>query len=355
MTYLSEYKIMFKPTPTRSQKLIDLIGIASNEYNGYKTLLKSKVDGLSPVALLESYLYENTHIKTTELREARYGEYYILTASKKLGITNLMKAVKEFIYEVTYGYPDLPFVVLYKEEGTRYLLHIWISDREWSSQVKVYDRDYWYYKDTGKPAPANDSNAIRKCVKGEPKLDKNGNKIILKWSPLKSLIFNESYKDTLPRYYDIFEAILIRIKNTVKNWFLFNKKKQTKLNRIYVKKHQNRDKTQQYREIASLQYYIQQMCYDTVLKLFDYEAWERDKALGLTLGNIDITEPYGSKAQAVVKLFYKYRNRIRKGSFHDDLKHEYSLFKEVSYKKGHYNAQYLRRLFKRELEQLLGG
>lgn len=88
MTYLSEYKIMFKPTPTRSQKLIDLIGIASNEYNGYKTLLKSKVDGLSPVALLESYLYENTHIKTTELREARYGEYYILTASKKLGISN---------------------------------------------------------------------------------------------------------------------------------------------------------------------------------------------------------------------------------------------------------------------------
>lgn len=353
MSYISEYKIMFKPKPARKDKIEDLIGIASNEYNGYRTLLKSQIDGLTSVALLESYLNENSHIKTTDKREARYGEYYILTVSKRLGITNLMKAVKEFVYEVTYGYPDLPYVVLYKEEGTRYLMHVWIADREWSNKVKVYDRDYWYDKDTGRPASPNHSNAIRKCVKGEPKLDKNGNKILIRWSPVKSLIFNESYKNTQPRYYDVFEAILIRLKNTVKNWFQYSKKKNTKSNRIYVRKHDNRDKTQQYREIASLQYYIQQMCYDAVLKLFDYEEWERDRVRGLTSGNIDITEPYGSKAQDIVNLFYKYRNRIRKGSFHDELKHEYSLFKKVSYNTGHYNAQYLRTLFKKELQQLL--
>lgn len=352
MSYLSEYKVMFRPQPSRDMNLKSLIEIASNQYNNTELLLKSKCDGLSAVDLMKSYIDDNVHIKKTKTREARYGEYFKVTINKSIGIQNLMRAVKEFIQEVIYGYPNLPYVVLYTIQGNQYFLHIWIADREWVNQVKVYRRDYWFDKTTGKPADEKDSNAILKCKKGEPRFDKNGNPVRLKWSPRKTLIFTESYEHTQPRNYDLFEAILIRLRSKVTN--LFNKKQNGKCEkRVYFSGGGNREKEDLYREIASLQNYIQWQCYQSIIETYDYDAYERDKMLGITNSGINIKEPYGFVAQEIVKLYYKYRTRITKGSYHDERGKKYSLFREVSYKSALIHAVYLRRIFKKDLNQVL--
>lgn len=353
MTYLKQYKIWLSPQPTRKELIKDLIEIADNQYNRYSVLFKSKVDGLTSKDLLQSYLSDNNHIEKTDKREARYGEYYQMSVSTSIGMANLTKLVGELIQEIIYGKVNLPYVVLYTRKKGNYYLRIWIADREWTNEVHRYARDYYYNKNTGKSTNKLDPNAELRCRKGDPKLDKDGKEQVKAWSRNKTTIFTESYEFTQPRFYDILEAIFIKLKNTVKNYFA-RRKNGTKPHRVYVsEKGGHRLKEHLYREVASLQYFIQQQCFQEIVNNFDYIRWERDGVMGFNQGNIDITDPYGNLAKGILALYHKYQARIKKGEFHTQEGNLYRIFKGVHYKQGVQNVTYLKSMFKADLKKLL--
>lgn len=347
MMTIADHNIWFEPRPARLNLVKNLIEITNNKYNGYSVLFKSKVDGLSASELMESYIQDNPHIKETNSRKPRYGEYYQMSVDLNIGMVNLVKTVREFVNEIIYGYDDLPYVVLYKQKHGRYYLHIWIADREWGNELQVYSRDYWYDKDTGRPSNEDDPNAILKCRKGDPKLDKSGNPIYRNWNSRKSLIFNEGYEYTQPRLYDTIHAILIKIKSTFKNVFKDGWK------RVYFKKGGNRYKEHLYREVAHFQNYIQWMCLAEIVNTWNYESWQHDLNKGVSMKTIDLRNPYGKTAKAIHKLFYKYKTRLSKGEFHTADNRKFSIFKGVRYETGTNNLVYLKMMFKSDLMAIL--
>lgn len=343
--YIADYNLWFRPEVTRLEKLQTLIEILENKFNGYETLIKSKCDGYNSQKLIESYLTDNNHIKTTETRLARYGELYYLSIDHNVGLHNLIRVVKEFVYEISYGCIDLPYVAMYTKKKNSFFVTIWIADREWGVFEQRYDRDYYFDKETGKPSNKDNPNAIHKCVKGEPKFDSHGNVIIRNWASRKIRIFHEDYRDSNPRYYDTLEAIFIRIKN--------NELNRLRLKRLAMRSIGHDDKVHLYREVASLEYYIQQSCYKAILDTYDFKTHDRDIQLGLIPPGIDVRDPDGEVPKEIVKLFYKYRERMKKGSFHDEYGNELTIFKKVSYKQGLKNVKSLRLLFKTELNEIL--
>lgn len=354
MNYLEQYNVWFEPQPTRINLIKDLIEIGSNKYSGYQTLIKSTVDGLDSVSLMKSYINDNYHIKKTNKREARYGEYYQMSLDRSIGLDTLKISVKDFIQEITYGYDSLPYVVMYKIKSGRYYLHIWIADREWCNEVKTYARDYWFDKETGKTTTEDNPNAIKKCSKGDPKLNKDGNPIIVTWANNKSLIFNESYEYTQPRLYDTFQAIMTKIKSTIKNRLLRSKSGKRR-SRIYFKKGGDRNKEHLYREAAALQLYISWECYRSILRVFDYEKWYADS---LKIGESsypNVLEPVGKKANKILSIFYHYINRIKHGNFTKENGEKNYIFKNVRYMVGVYNLTVLKQMFKEDIRKVMEG
>lgn len=231
------------------------------------------------------------------------------------------------------------------KQKENYFLQVWIADREWGHYVQTYKRDYWYDSVTGKPSSEGKENAVLKCIKGDQKLDKEGKPVVKYWASKKVRFFHEDYRESNQRFYDVIEAIFIRIKNTIKN--------RLDVKRLFVDVYEKYDKVHLYREIASLQYYIQQRCYSEILDQFEWQRWEYDVGRNELQKSVDIRDPYGKVAKEIVKIFYKYRNRINKGSFTDDEGVEYSLFKKVTYQDALLNVKRLRETFKKDLLSLI--
>ena len=347
--YIAKYKLWFEPRPSRLDDLKHFLELVENRFNGYSLLSKSYKDGKTPADLIKSYLSDNNHIRTTETREARYGEFYQMSVSASLGHDNIHELVKNFIAEITYGSNSIPYIAIYKKRKGSYYIQVWISDREWGMFKQVYTRDYYYHAKTGKPVGKKHPEAVKRLSKGQAKLDEQNNPIYKNWATSKVRIFQEDYKTAKQRFYDLLETILIAIKNTIKN------KLEMKMKRLWLNIYDHDDKVHLYREISATQQYVLSECYQKIIDTFDWEQHSRDISLGLEMNNVDIKNPYGDIPKKILNLFYKYRNRFKKGSYHDIYQNEKSLFKGISYKDALKNVIELRQQFKQELNELTGA